>query len=68
MTPAEIAQTKRMLRTATRDYVHYKLKMRLYEQRNEAVPYDVLMSIQDSDRTIKRLEDDLIAAGVQVEV
>jgi hypothetical protein len=68
MTPAEIAQTNRMLITARRNYVHYCTKARGYEQRGLDVPSNIRMSLTDEDRTIKRLEDELIAAGVQVEV
>jgi hypothetical protein len=67
MTPAEIAQTKRMLATATRDYVHYAMKVRSYEQRNATPPHELVMRMQENDYTIKRLERDLIAAGVEVE-
>ncbi len=67
MTPAEIAQTNRMLTVARRDYVHYSMKARGYEQRQLDIPPGISMAINDSERTIKRLEDELIAAGVEVE-
>jgi hypothetical protein len=67
MTPAEIAQTNRMLTTARRNYVHYCTKALPYQRRGDDIPTDIIMAIVDSERTIKRLEDDLIAHGVQVE-
>ncbi len=68
MTPAEIAQTKRMLAVARRDYVHYRMKARGYEQRALDVPTGVQMAADDCERTINRFERELTAAGVEVEV
>ena len=68
MTPAEIAQTKRQLTTAQRNYVHYCTKALPYQRRGDDIPSGIILAIVDSERTIKRLEDDLIAAGVEVEV
>ncbi len=67
MTPAEIAQTRRMLRIATRDYVHYSMKARSYEQRQLDIPPGVRMAIVDCQSTIDRLQAELCAAGVEVE-
>jgi hypothetical protein len=43
------------------------MKVRSYEQRNATPPHELVMRMQENDQTIKRLERDLIAAGVEVE-
>lgn len=68
MTPAEITQTKRMLVVARRNYVHYSMKSHRYNDRNEQPPTELTIGIEDCERTIRRLEADLIAAGVEVEI
>ena len=67
MKHAELIQTQRMLIVARRDYVHFAMKMRYYEQRNEQPPTYLQIGIHDCERLITRLENDLIAAGVEVE-
>ena len=67
MTPAEIAQTRRILHTAQRDLLHYRQRAVLYINRNQEPPGNLQMSILDNERTIERLERELIDAGVEVE-
>ena len=67
MTPAEIAQTKRMLTVARREYVHYCTKAQGYIHKQQDPPVGIRMAIEDSQRTIERFEHELIAAGVEVE-
>lgn len=67
ITPAEIAHIRRMLQTAHRDLLHYRMIAQSYAQRRLDIPPNITMSIEDNTRTIERLERELIDAGVEVE-
>jgi hypothetical protein len=68
MTPAEIAQTRRMIRTARRACVNYMMQIRAKERRQEQPSHEALMGLAENDRLIQRLENELANAGVAVEV
>ncbi len=67
MTPAEIAQTKRLLQAAQRTCVNYMMHIRAKERRNEQPSSESITGLAETEQLITRLENDLIAAGVEVE-
>jgi hypothetical protein len=68
MTPAEIAQTKRLLKIAYRNYVHYSMKVRTAQQAGKQPSAESVAGVADNERYIRQYERELEAAGVEVEV